>query len=68
MFAFYNFICYNLPIKYLEELAMNNKREQILKYVEHEIETKNHIPTIKEICNAVNIKPIPTIQNYLSKF
>ena len=45
----------------------SKKQEEILDFINKNIETKGYSPTVREICNAVNLKSTSTVQYHLNK-
>tara|TARA_B100001250_G_C19661632_1_gene727329 strand:+ start:312 stop:899 length:588 start_codon:yes stop_codon:yes gene_type:complete len=46
---------------------VSKKQEEILDFINKNIEKKGYSPTVREICNAVNLKSTSTVQYHLNK-
>ena len=46
---------------------VSKKQEEILNFINKNIEIKGYSPTVREICNAVNLKSTSTVQYHLNK-
>ena len=46
---------------------VSKKQEEILNYIEKNINNKGYPPTVREICKAVNLKSTSTVQYHLNK-
>ena len=46
---------------------VSKKQEEILNYIDKNIELKGYSPTVREICKAVNLKSTSTVQYHLNK-
>lgn len=46
---------------------MNDKQQQILDFVNSEVEEKGYPPSVREICSAVGFKSTSTVHSYLEK-
>ena len=46
---------------------VSKKQEEILNFIEKNIELKGYSPTVREICAAVNLKSTSTVQYHLKK-
>lgn len=45
----------------------NNKQQQILDFVNSQVEEKGYPPSVREICSAVGFKSTSTVHGYLQK-
>ena len=45
----------------------NNKQQQILDFVNSQVEEKGYPPSVREICSAVGFKSTSTVHGYLEK-
>lgn len=45
----------------------NEKQQQILQFVNDQVETKGYPPSVREICSAVGFKSTSTVHAYLEK-
>lgn len=45
----------------------NEKQQQILEFVNEQVETKGYPPSVREICSAVGFKSTSTVHAYLEK-
>ena len=57
---FIEHLCYNL-------FMVSKKQEEILSFIDKNIEKKGYSPTVREICEAVNLKSTSTVQYHLNK-
>jgi len=46
---------------------VSKKQEEILSYIDKNIDIKGYSPTVREICKAVNLKSTSTVQYHLNK-
>ena len=46
---------------------LSKKQEEILSYIDKNIDIKGYSPTVREICKAVNLKSTSTVQYHLNK-
>lgn len=46
---------------------MNDKQQQILDFLNKEVEEKGYPPSVREICSAVGLKSTSTVHSYLEK-
>jgi repressor LexA len=46
---------------------LNEKQQQILDFVNREVEEKGYPPSVREICSAVGFKSTSTVHGYLEK-
>tara|TARA_B100001250_G_scaffold350689_1_gene322505 strand:- start:743 stop:1330 length:588 start_codon:yes stop_codon:yes gene_type:complete len=46
---------------------VSKKQEEILNFIDKNIESKGYSPTVREICEAVNLKSTSTVQYHLNK-
>lgn len=44
---------------------MKEREEKVLEFIKNEISEKGYPPTIREICNALNIKSTSTVKKYI---
>jgi len=52
---------------YYNYYMVSKKQEEILNFINKNIEIKGYSPTVREICNAVNLKSTSTVQYHLNK-
>ena len=62
MFDFYNFICYTYCMKKIEV-----KLKEVYSYTSNFINQFGYPPSVREICQKLNIKSTATASYYLDK-
>jgi repressor LexA len=46
---------------------MNNKAQEILDFINFTLKNDGYSPSVREICEAVNLKSTSTVQYHLNK-
>ena len=46
---------------------MNNKSQEILEFINFTLKNDGYSPSVREICEAVNLKSTSTVQYHLNK-
>lgn len=71
MFAFLPFSCYNLVISlkgvFMARKELSPKQQEILDVIKNELLTKGYPPTVRELCDAVNLKSTSSIHAHLER-
>ena len=47
--------------------GINEKRDQIIRFISEQIAEKGYPPSVREIARAVDVRSSSTIHNYLAK-
>jgi len=51
----------------MKDKQLSKKHQQILDFVNKQVETKGYPPSVREICSAVGFKSTSTVHSYLKK-
>ncbi len=51
----------------MQKKSLSDKQQQILDFVNSEVESKGYPPSVREICSAVGFKSTSTVHSYLER-